>query len=108
MYVKSLYVGSLLDDEREGFFGKIENQLEDICKNEIANDSKLTSAPDGISAVGFSQGGLLMRALIQTCTAVTVKAFLSVGSPQAGVAALPECKYVALALSPDPGLLLIF
>lgn len=64
VYVKSLYVGSLLDDEREGFFGKIEDQLDDICRHEIANDEKLMSAPDGLSAIGFSQGCLLMRALI--------------------------------------------
>jgi pimeloyl-ACP methyl ester carboxylesterase len=95
VYVKSLYVGSILDDEREGFFGRVSDQLRDVCKNELANDARLTdSAADGINAIGFSQGGLLMRALIQTCEAVNVKVFLSVGSPQGGVSALPECKCV--------------
>uniref|UniRef100_A0A7G3AI95 palmitoyl-CoA hydrolase n=1 Tax=Lutzomyia longipalpis TaxID=7200 RepID=A0A7G3AI95_LUTLO len=40
--------------------------------------------PEGIHLVGYSQGGLLARAILQTFTNHTVKNFISLSSPQAG------------------------
>ncbi|XP_055714016.1 lysosomal thioesterase PPT2 homolog [Phlebotomus papatasi] len=40
--------------------------------------------PEGIHLVGYSQGGLLGRAILQTFTNHTVKNFISLSSPQAG------------------------
>ena len=46
--------------------------------------------------IGFSQGGLLGRALIQNCpeVAAKVKNFISIGSPQNGVSEFPRCDRV--------------
>ncbi|XP_059617109.1 lysosomal thioesterase PPT2 homolog [Phlebotomus argentipes] len=40
--------------------------------------------PEGIHLVGYSQGGLLARAILQTYTNHSVKNFISLSSPQAG------------------------
>ncbi len=44
----------------------------------------------GFHAIGFSQGGLFMRALVQTCD-LPVKRLVTFGSPHAGVAEPPGC-----------------
>lgn len=40
--------------------------------------------PDGVNLVGYSQGGLLARAILETFTNHTVRTFVSLSSPQAG------------------------
>ncbi|XP_054741467.1 lysosomal thioesterase PPT2 homolog [Anastrepha obliqua] len=40
--------------------------------------------PDGINVVGYSQGGLIARAAIQTLPSHNVRTFISLSSPQAG------------------------
>jgi len=51
----------------------------------------LLGSADKINLIGFSQGGLISRYIIQECENVTVHNFLSVGSPQSGVRSLPDC-----------------
>lgn len=40
--------------------------------------------PEGINLVGYSQGGLLARAILQTFPEHNVRNFISLSSPQAG------------------------
>lgn len=40
--------------------------------------------PDGVILLGYSQGGLLARAVLQTYPDHCVKKFISLSSPQAG------------------------
>ena len=51
---------------------------------------------ENFNLIGFSQGGLLGRALIQNCpeVAAKVKNFISIGSPQNGVSEFPRCDCV--------------
>ena len=51
---------------------------------------------ENFNLIGFSQGGLLGRALIQNCpeVAAKVKNFISIGSPQNGVSEFPRCDRV--------------
>ena len=48
----------------------------------LKNDADL--AGKEVSFVGLSQGNLVARGVIQSCDAVTVKNYISIGGPQAG------------------------
>ncbi|KAG1668916.1 Palmitoyl-protein thioesterase 1 [Nymphon striatum] len=56
-------------------------QVEYVCKM-IKSDKNLQ---DGYHAIGFSQGGLFMRALIQRCPDLPVHNYISVGGPHQGI-----------------------
>ncbi|CAG7732896.1 unnamed protein product [Allacma fusca] len=44
----------------------------------------MNSNPNGVHVIGFSQGGLVARGLIQSISNHTVHNFISLSSPQAG------------------------
>ncbi|XP_022820487.1 lysosomal thioesterase PPT2 homolog isoform X2 [Spodoptera litura] len=49
---------------------------------DIANIS--SRHPDGINLIGYSQGGLIARGIVETFPNVSVSTFISLSSPQAG------------------------
>ncbi|PZC80263.1 hypothetical protein B5X24_HaOG214962 [Helicoverpa armigera] len=49
---------------------------------DIANIS--ASHPEGINLIGYSQGGLIARGIVETFPNVSVSTFISLSSPQAG------------------------
>lgn len=53
---------------------------------EIGQDVANISAkhPEGINLIGYSQGGLVARGIVQTFSNITVDTFISLSSPQAG------------------------
>lgn len=53
---------------------EIGNDLMEICQRH----------PDGIHVLGYSQGGLIARAIIENLEEHNVKKFISLSSPQAG------------------------
>lgn len=67
------------------FFGKVTNQVDAVCA-----DIRKRGDFDGYIGIGFSQGGLFMRALAQKCD-VPMKKLISIGGPQMGVVSLPSC-----------------
>lgn len=74
-------------DRKASYWGDINKQLEQVCE-------QLASVPGlaaGFHAVGFSQGGLFLRALVERCESVSVKTLVTMGSPHQGVAAVPGC-----------------
>jgi len=81
-------VGPTLDsDQRAGFFGRVNEQVDSVC-------SSLSAMPElsgGVNAVGFSQGGLFLRGLVQRCPALSVRTLVTMGSPHGGVTAAPGC-----------------
>ena len=87
-YVVSLYAGKPGDDVRSGFFGRLTEQLASVCSEQLLSDPRLLAR--GFNAVGFSQGGLFLRALAQTCD-VRVRTLVTLGSPHGGVAQVPAC-----------------
>ena len=94
-HVHSVMLGSTLDqDERQGFFGLVDEQLDSICSC-LSSDANLT---DGFHAVGFSQGGLLLRGLVQRCPGVKVHTLVTMGSPHGGVVEVPGCPATANGL----------
>lgn len=79
------------DDRKSGFFGYIWDQVEATCK-ELSSIPELTESPNGINFVGFSQGGLFIRALIATCPALVPKNVVTYGTPNAGISHVPNCE----------------
>ncbi|EKX51030.1 palmitoyl protein thioesterase [Guillardia theta CCMP2712] len=87
-YVRSLMIGeNEAKDQYNGFFMPIHEQLTFAC-NLVSKDPNLAG---GFHAVGFSQGGLFLRALVQTCPEAKVQSLISIGGPQQGVYGLPRC-----------------
>lgn len=75
-------------DERRSLFGNASAEVDLVCE-------QLTQIPelaDGFGAIGFSQGGLFLRALIHRCSAVSVSTLITFGSPHMGVLELPVCQ----------------
>lgn len=61
----------------ESMLGQIDSFFEDF-------DAIFKKHPDGVHVLGYSQGGLLARSLIQFYNGHKVKKFISLSSPQAG------------------------
>merc|ERR1719239_2101440 len=88
VYVLSLRIGNnVVEDTENGFFMDINEQIDLACSI-VRNDTRLAG---GFHGLGFSQGGLFLRGLVQRCTNITVRSLVSVGGPQQGVYGLPHC-----------------
>ena len=79
-----------LGDVAGSFIGNVDEQIGKGCRDVSAS---LGGVHDGYIGIGFSQGGLFMRALLQKCDeeAPRMKVLISLGGPQSGVASLPGC-----------------
>jgi hypothetical protein len=87
-YVYSLKIGdSQSSQTKAGYFGNVNEQVEDACI-QIKQDPKLTN---GFNAIGFSQGGQFLRALVQRCEGIDVHNLVTFGSQHAGVSDIPNC-----------------
>lgn len=75
------------EDQYNGFLMPIAKQLSMAC-DIVTKDPKLQM---GFHAVGFSQGGLFLRALVQTCATARIINLVSIGGPQQGVFGAPRC-----------------
>lgn len=80
---------AFLSDAASSFFGDVKEQIDTACR-ELAMTPELK---DGYIGIGFSQGGLFMRGLLQRCHAVgpPMKKLISIGGPQNGVVSIPSC-----------------
>uniref|UniRef100_A0A1L8DPR4 Palmitoyl-protein thioesterase 1 n=2 Tax=Nyssomyia neivai TaxID=330878 RepID=A0A1L8DPR4_9DIPT len=86
--VISLKIGnSLIEDYESGFFVHPNKQVEEVCQR-LQNDPQLAG---GFNAIGFSQGGQFLRALVQRCSSLQVKNLISIGGQHQGVFGLPNC-----------------
>jgi palmitoyl-protein thioesterase len=88
LYVQSIEVGnSIEEDELNGFFMNVNNQIDMVCKNLSANEN----LKQGFNSMGFSQGGQFLRALVQRCPGITMRNLISVGGQHQGVYGFPHC-----------------
>ncbi|KAG0005951.1 hypothetical protein BGZ80_000012 [Entomortierella chlamydospora] len=88
IFIHSIYLAeSEKDDQRAGFFGNVNNQIEIVCQ-QLRGIQELK---DGFNAVGFSQGGQFLRAYIQRCNDPPVHNLITVGSQHGGVSDIPGC-----------------
>ncbi|KAJ2364635.1 hypothetical protein H4S01_003679, partial [Coemansia sp. RSA 2610] len=87
-YVHSVKLGaSESADRNAGFFGNLNDQIDRVC-TELSGISELQH---GVNLMGFSQGGLFLRALVQRCPQLRAKTLVTFGSPHSGVARIPKC-----------------
>lgn len=87
--IYSIYIDQNSDKDKEAsIIGDAMTQLTDVCE-QIQN---IDFDPlKGFNAIGFSQGGLFIRSLVQTCD-VKFNNIISFGSPQNGISDLPPCQ----------------
>lgn len=94
MTVLSVQIGNnSFEDELSSYFINVNYQVEEVCKELLKNE--YIRSHKAFNAVGFSQGGQFLRALIQRCpfreNGIKVKNFISLGGQHQGVFGLPRC-----------------
>ncbi|KAG0249128.1 hypothetical protein BG011_009567 [Mortierella polycephala] len=88
IFIHSVYLAeSESDDQRAGFFGNVNKQIETVCQ-QLKSVKELE---DGFNAVGFSQGGQFLRAYIQRCNDPPVHNLVTLGAQHGGVSDIPGC-----------------
>lgn len=75
------------EDQKQSFFGNMTSHLESVCE-QLAS---ITELSNGFDAIGFSQGGLFLRAYAETCNTPPLKILVTFGSPHNGISDLPKC-----------------
>lgn len=75
-------------DQKKSFFGNASEEVEFVCQ-QLAN---ITELQNGFNAIGFSQGGLFLRAYVERCNNPPIKTLVTFGSPHNGIADLPPCR----------------
>ncbi|KAJ2392333.1 hypothetical protein GGI05_002700 [Coemansia sp. RSA 2603] len=89
IYIHSVKLGdSEGADRNAGFFGNLNTQIDRVCA-ELAEVEELKDTK--VNMMGFSQGGLFLRALVQRCPSISARKLVTFGSPHSGVAKIPEC-----------------
>lgn len=77
-------------DRTASFLGNTTTQIQEVC-DAITSHPVLSTAP-AVDALGFSQGGLLLRALIQRCgDKIKVRSLVTFGSPHSGISTFKNC-----------------
>lgn len=89
LYIHSVTQDATSDseDRRQGFFGHVNDQVQNACEQLSAIDE----LRDGFDAIGFSQGGQFLRAYVQRCNTPKVRNLVTFGSQHMGIADLPAC-----------------
>ena len=77
-------------DRTASFLGNTTTQIQEVC-DAITSHPVLGNAST-VDALGFSQGGLLLRALIQRCgDKIKVRSLVTFGSPHSGISSFKDC-----------------
>ncbi|KAJ1961018.1 hypothetical protein IWQ62_004014 [Dispira parvispora] len=75
------------EDVRASFMGNVPDQVKTVCKQLKA----IPALDQGFHGLGFSQGGLFLRAYVQLCNQPPMHNLVTLGSPHGGVGAPPSC-----------------
>jgi palmitoyl-protein thioesterase len=81
-------------DRTNTFFGNVTTQLAEVCA--AIHDEAGLADPDNrtkvrADALGFSQGGQFLRALVEACEGLSVRSLVTFGSQHNGIAEFQEC-----------------
>lgn len=88
IYIHSIEIGdSFTADTLNGFLMPVPEQINTAC-NAIKADANLQN---GFNAMGFSQGGQFLRAIVEQCDGVKVHNLISIGGQHQGVYGFPNC-----------------
>uniref|UniRef100_A0A8D0GEG2 Palmitoyl-protein thioesterase 1 n=1 Tax=Sphenodon punctatus TaxID=8508 RepID=A0A8D0GEG2_SPHPU len=81
IYILSLKIGSnIIEDMENSYFMNVNDQVNLAC-DKITKDPKLQG---GYNAMGFSQGGQFLRAVVQRCPSPPVFNLISIGGQHQG------------------------
>ncbi|KAL9056939.1 MAG: hypothetical protein Q9162_002605 [Coniocarpon cinnabarinum] len=76
-------------DRHASFFGNVTEQVEQVC-DDIRKHVELSKV-SAVNALGFSQGGVFLRGLVERCDAVDVRNLITFGSPHSGITQFAQC-----------------
>ncbi|KAG2494900.1 hypothetical protein HYH03_006835 [Edaphochlamys debaryana] len=81
-------------DQFSGFYGDVNDQVARVCA-QLRNISQLAG---GYNAVGFSQGGQFLRAVVQRCQHIgpPCRTLVTMGAQHQGVMNVPGCRTLPL------------
>lgn len=89
-YVLNVQIGeNSIADILNGFLMNLDDQV-DYFANVIRSDAHFAN---GLNAIGYSQGNLVIRGYIERYNSPPIKNFISMHGPLAGVAAFPGCSF---------------
>ena len=94
-YTKCVEIGS---GKMSSWFMDMPTQIKLACEG-IMQDPVFTSQP--VNIIGYSQGGLIARSLVQTCTDIKFRKLITFGAPHAGVSAIHNCEWNLYCLAAD-------
>ncbi|SGY97094.1 BQ5605_C035g11382 [Microbotryum silenes-dioicae] len=81
-------------DQRSTFFGNANDQIALVCE-QLTQIPELVDTqlnPSGkVEAIGFSQGGQLLRGLVERCSELKFRSLITLGSQHMGISSLPPC-----------------
>lgn len=77
-------------DIKSGYFGNVNEQVSQVCE-ELKGIPELQN---GFNAVGFSQGGQFLRAVVERCqhTGPKMRVLVTMGAQHEGISNVPGCK----------------
>ncbi|PJF16623.1 hypothetical protein PSACC_03610 [Paramicrosporidium saccamoebae] len=88
IFVHSIQIGASENKDRiASFYDDLNRQVDEICEQL----ESIEELKDGFDAVGFSQGGQILRAYVQRCNSPPVRNLITVGAQHQGVMDLPGC-----------------
>ncbi|XP_054167911.1 palmitoyl-protein thioesterase 1-like [Oppia nitens] len=88
VYVMSIRMGNnTAEDLMSGYFMNLNDQVTEACR-QLTADTRLAN---GFNAIGFSQGGQIIRAIAQRCPTIKILNLISLGGQHQGVYGLPRC-----------------
>lgn len=87
VYVLSVQMGNnSMEDLLSGYFMNLNDQVSEACR-QLSADSRLAA---GFHAIGFSQGGQIVRAIAQRCATVSILNLVSLGGQHQGMPSPPQ------------------
>lgn len=81
------------EDRKATFFGDVNDQISQVCSalQDVPGLKDSTSGLVRADALGFSQGGQFLRALVQRCEGLSVRTLMTFGSQHNGISDVQEC-----------------
>lgn len=87
-YIISPALSSSAEDDRQrSLFDSLDLQISQLCQR-FADDKRLA---EGFIGIGLSQGGLILRGVLERCNRPPMRRLITLGSPHGGFSRLPSC-----------------
>ena len=85
VYVVSVQMGNnSVEDLLSSYFMNLNDQVTEACR-QLSADPKLVG---GFHAIGFSQGGQIVRAMAQRCSTISIRNLISLGGQHQGMSSI--------------------